>query len=349
MQRLFSGHFATFNTLLLALHAETRADALAAVIVTGLGKLIPASRVVCRVVATADRSSRGAVSRADFWGPLAASYEDFRHEDPLVNHRRDAPLEAALAISDFVRAKAWQASPFYRGFCGPSGIGDQLSIQCPHGADGTLHVVISRADYGGFASADREMLDLLRPHLLQTCGALARPDPSAAALVEMVLGEAVLVFDELMGRFSSTVQTREFVERVVSPARIEKWIRSQLSAARKNPRNAAVGPRQKSTLDYFGLRLTLFPDPSGHRHVVSVRVANDETRLAHLRAAGLTARETEVLLWLARGKSNPEISCILGLRVTTVRTHLRAIFISLGVETRTAAAACAWEILGSLR
>jgi DNA-binding CsgD family transcriptional regulator len=40
----------------------------------------------------------------------------------------------------------------------------------------------------------------------------------------------------------------------------------------------------------------------------------------------LTARELEVLSWLARGKSGGEISIILGISVPTVRIHIRSIF-----------------------
>ena len=40
----------------------------------------------------------------------------------------------------------------------------------------------------------------------------------------------------------------------------------------------------------------------------------------------LTAREFEVLSWLARGKSGGEISLILGISVPTVRIHIRSTF-----------------------
>ncbi|MDB5815629.1 MAG: DNA-binding response regulator [Rhodocyclales bacterium] len=55
----------------------------------------------------------------------------------------------------------------------------------------------------------------------------------------------------------------------------------------------------------------------------------------------LTARESEVLLWVSRGKTNRDIADILGMSPRTVNKHLEHIFEKLGVETRTAAAAAA--------
>ena len=55
----------------------------------------------------------------------------------------------------------------------------------------------------------------------------------------------------------------------------------------------------------------------------------------------LTTREAEVLIWIARGKSNRDISDILGIRPRTVNKHLEQIFTKLGVENRASAAALA--------
>ena len=48
---------------------------------------------------------------------------------------------------------------------------------------------------------------------------------------------------------------------------------------------------------------------------------------------GLTPREAEVLIWVAQGKSNPEVGLILGISSYTVRTHLERIFAKLGAPS----------------
>lgn len=52
----------------------------------------------------------------------------------------------------------------------------------------------------------------------------------------------------------------------------------------------------------------------------------------------LTRRQTEVLSWVARGKTNAEIAAILSLKTGTIGKYLERIFPKLGVENRTAAA-----------
>jgi DNA-binding CsgD family transcriptional regulator len=55
--------------------------------------------------------------------------------------------------------------------------------------------------------------------------------------------------------------------------------------------------------------------------------------------ATLTPREREILLWVARGKSNREIAAILYLAPGTIRKHLDNVYDKLGVSNRAGAVA----------
>lgn len=66
---------------------------------------------------------------------------------------------------------------------------------------------------------------------------------------------------------------------------------------------------------------------------------------AALTVLGLTSRESEVLFWIARGKSNPDIATILGAGLRTIHKHVENIFRKLGCETRAAAAVTALEVM----
>jgi DNA-binding NarL/FixJ family response regulator len=72
-----------------------------------------------------------------------------------------------------------------------------------------------------------------------------------------------------------------------------------------------------------------------------------EAAPSRLATASLTPRETEVLSWIAKGKTNRDVGDILGLSPRTVNKHLEHVFEKLGVETRAAAAALASRELGA--
>jgi DNA-binding CsgD family transcriptional regulator len=100
------------------------------------------------------------------------------------------------------------------------------------------------------------------------------------------------------------------------------------------------------------------PDCRDPRCLEAIRNLEDLCRLAR-KAEGsqaawgvpscttcLTVREKEVLQWLAAGKTDRDIACILGISPRTVQKHLQRMYEKLGVETRTAAvtrAMAGWE------
>jgi DNA-binding NarL/FixJ family response regulator len=103
----------------------------------------------------------------------------------------------------------------------------------------------------------------------------------------------------------------------------------------------------------------LLVDTNGHKVEISVMspIGPDELlfRLTELSttpderqlqsALSLTSRESEVLLWISRGKANREIGAILDISPRTVNKHLEQIFVKLGVENRASAAARAIRTL----
>ncbi|MCC6233791.1 MAG: response regulator transcription factor [Verrucomicrobiales bacterium] len=73
------------------------------------------------------------------------------------------------------------------------------------------------------------------------------------------------------------------------------------------------------------------------------------THVPLVRRWGLSVRESEVLLWVAQGKSNDDVATILGMSEKTVKKHLGRVFDKLGVESRTAATLRALEALHEVK
>jgi len=62
---------------------------------------------------------------------------------------------------------------------------------------------------------------------------------------------------------------------------------------------------------------------------------------------GLTPRESEVLFWIAEGKTSPEIALILNTAPNTIKKHVSHILEKLALENRWSAALLANDILRS--
>lgn len=90
--------------------------------------------------------------------------------------------------------------------------------------------------------------------------------------------------------------------------------------------------------DSFAAAATLFAQIGAH---LDVRLG--DSRVSPTLPAGLTDREVEVLRLVASGKTNSEVAAELYLSVKTVSRHLSNIFTKVGVTSRAAATAYAFE------
>ena len=110
------------------------------------------------------------------------------------------------------------------------------------------------------------------------------------------------------------------------PVALLQWTQNAL-AARRDPFNPHELP--PLSLHREGRHLLVdFHERSGEDEWLYVlREESDEALLAAMTAAfKLTARESEVLLWVVRGKTSPDIGEILGCSPRTVNKHLEHVF-----------------------
>lgn len=109
----------------------------------------------------------------------------------------------------------------------------------------------------------------------------------------------------------------------------------------------APGERRGSILTLSGESIernerteTILTHVMPHLHQTFVRIAAAPERLAAVR---ISSRERETLNWVKEGKSNWEISVILGISEGAVKFHIRNIMRKLNVVSRSHAVAVAFE------
>lgn len=158
--------------------------------------------------------------------------------------------------------------------------------------------------------------DLLRAYRAQARGALelAAGDPGSA-LVD--LREACRAWQELEAPYELAA-ARVLLGRARRLVGDEEGFELELDAARSVFRQLGAMPSVASVETLSG------GGDSGEGH-------------------GLTARELEVLRLVAKGKSNREIASVLVISQHTVARHVQNILTKLGVSSRTAAGAFAFE------
>jgi DNA-binding NarL/FixJ family response regulator len=131
------------------------------------------------------------------------------------------------------------------------------------------------------------------------------------------------------------------------PIAVRLWIAALAGDRTAADRGGSAAP-SVSLAGRDGAALTLsFLGTTGEDELLFRLVGDDSTdQMAALRQRfPLTAREAEVLLWIARGKANRDIGEILSLSPRTVNKHLEQIYMKLGVENRASAAVAATRAL----
>ena len=277
-------------------------------------------------------------------------------DHPLVGHFRDARDARAWSPCDLVAPDVFRQTALYRKIYQPRGIEHQLVMLLPNPSPGIHAIALHRSD-GDFPDEERQTLELLWPHLIQALRNVRSfsRGRDAGMVRSLVEGRGIIVLDRDCRVELCTEQARLWLAgycaetflrgRIELPAKVAKWVADQLadtSPARAIPERSRLEPLTLSRGENF-LTVRLIADRGRGQHLLILEEETLNSPPVALESLGLTERESEVLAWVAQGKSNPEVGIILGMSARTVQKHLEHIFEKLGVESRTAAILKAWH------
>ena len=347
--------------------ASVLVPALSDLLLRAIARLIPVDRVSfnegCR--------DTGQVLLAHSLGEppaprLVAGLNAHIREHPGFNQPdSDSDWPRPTKISDFLTQRQFRELGLYQDHFRLHGIHYQLGI-----AFGTGGAARRKISFGlnrarrDFTEEDRSLLTLLRPHLARRYAQAQSHTllQSAVTLRDRALETAAIVLLDTRGGiifcsprartllgfyFPAAVRpTDESPDRL--PETLAQWIARRCASGQKSDPTAQTW----LTLRRPGRKLLVHLVASGRggdedarQSMLRLTEHPLEPSAEPLRALGLSEREAEILLWLAQGKRNAEIALICRLRPLTVATHVRNLMEKLRCETRTAAAALAWETL----
>jgi DNA-binding CsgD family transcriptional regulator len=307
-----------------------------------LRRLIPADRcnfceldrVRRRLISDVDSS--GARSEDDPGSEDQQVYWRLRHQHPTCAYQDETGDFSAHKISDFLSRRDYHRLELYADWYRQWGIEYWLNAGLPAPATHTKAFIFVRRRHD-FSERDREVLDLLLPHLGHLYEAAQARTVAAALAAGLEAPGELVVLDaadriayatdrarRLLGDYTGEGRGRQL------PEEIEDWVRH----------------------DRRRLNGHTLPPPAGPLHIQSDRhrliVAHlngdralllAEDALAPSPSQLLTPREHQILSLVANGETNTEIADELWISPTTVRSHLENIYAKLGVHNRTAAAA----------
>ena len=254
----------------------------------------------------------GALGQHPLWEPIREGGADVR------------------CISRFATANQWENTTLYREALGMEGVKDHLSIEFGQRRQFLESVGVFR-DRRGFSDRDIATMRMLMPHL-----GLAMENARIAkssGLVGDIAGD-VLVRTDRNDRLLHVPPevAAAFTANMGTPlTEVCRWMAVSAETLRRGALEITLAPLRVRHAEYtFDMRMFHSYDADGGFRIL--------VRVSSARQPVLSPREWDTLHWIREGKSNDEIAIILGLKITTVKTHVQNLFRKLGVESRLAAA-----------
>lgn len=249
---------------------------------------------------------------------------DFVIEAHPVCLRHQRGDTGALKLSDFLSLRELHRTRLYDVWFRPWEIEHELNVPIPSPLWHTKTFLFDRRGNRDFTERDRLVLERLQPHLARLWRAARTRRTLTAALAAIERSSArdsrgVILFGRAGQIEFASASARRLLREFfpgwrggLLPVVLEDWLEG--------------GARQSLPRRRGGRQLT-------------VERSGDALLLEEKQPDLLTAREREVLAWVARGKTNAEVAQLLWLAPSTVRKHLENVYSKLGVNTRTAAVA----------
>ncbi len=340
--------FAAVLECVAEINAATDLTRLPSVMLRSISRLVECSSAAFTEVDPVLEQSSGCIIPAEPWSLewMAPRFQANIADHPVVRYTQQTRDGQAKAISDFLSAREFHATGIYRELFGPMRIEDQLSIGMVGSAGLMIGLSFNRARRG-FSKRDREILNVLRPHLLQayvTCRqlqALRNADGVRRGTVIDRLPIGLVCVDAKGKLLWSTEPVKEILRNYYSDA--ADSIHGLPHAIRVWLRAAQVQANSPESTDYlvsnrpgFQLQVRRCPLKDGQFVLLFQETVTTQTSPS-LDRFGFTTREKQVMAKIIGGSTPVNAALQLKISHRTLGKHLQRVFQKLGVKSLSAA------------
>jgi DNA-binding CsgD family transcriptional regulator len=273
---------------------------------------------------------------------LVAGSEVAPERNPVYTARLRRTLERAASFGRFVPDGALGASAYFNECLRPMGV--RRLLACMNPGELNYTVLLGRGGGADFDALDESVVQAVGRHLDAATAALADRDGGCLTVEGRRVAlqrYAWAVCDDAGRVIRADAHAGGRLERLGAggAGRVPSVWRERLARrARGGPPEPVVLRDGMETVSVYMAPVRGAPGEHTATMLIEPARASDPWV-----AAGLTAREAEVLGWVASGKTNGEIGVILGISGLTVKKHVERVLEKTGANGRTAAAAWAVE------
>lgn len=271
----------------------------------------------------------------------------FAHQHPLIPIALEKNIQKVVTMTDYVSLSEFERTDLYNEFFRRIGHKYQMGIALPTAPDLTFSCGMNRAKKD-FSGRDKLILKLIAPHLVNTIRNAFAFERLQSVIEAQSTGVIAIDADgktQYVSEFASELLRKYFADEKLKdnslPESLRDWAKRQNSANKKEFDLPPSPFKIKNTVGELTARLM-------HNSTTQEKTLLLEERKLFcpkvLEQLNLTKRETEILFWMAQGKTDIETGKILYISPRTVHKHTEHIYVKLGVETRTAAMLRALEI-----
>ncbi|MEV3927426.1 helix-turn-helix transcriptional regulator [Actinomadura coerulea] len=237
-----------------------------------------------------------------------------------------------------------ERSPLYRSYLRPRGLADELRAVLRAGGRPWGHISLFREEgRPSFNASEIALVSSLSLPLARRLRSFARPAPGPDTTTPS--GPGLLLFDSVGELISVNGDARRHLDTLPpgpsSPTAFGIALPAWMHGMAVGARAAADGGAEVRVRDCAGRWLVCQAscmrgaDGSfGHTALVIEPATPAQVSLLAAEACGLSGRELEITLAVARGLTSDEIAQALFISVHTVRDHIKAIFKKVGVSRR---------------